>query len=787
MRSNVTKGFMLGSSAIAAAMLLAGVPVASAQEVDGASAGPLDGEIIVTARKRDENLIDVPIAISALSGAALNARGVQGLNELNDFVPGLRFQNSSANRNDRGFTTIAMRGMYPGDSPNRQGVTVFIDGVAVPGGSTSGLSDIERVEVVKGPQSAYFGRSTFAGAINFVTRAPSLTDFKGSLDVSYGSYETVEVKGSVEGPVIPDVLGVRVSGRYYRTGGQYENAGYNGRLGERETRSVSGAFNFQPSDSFRLRGSATYWEDSDGPSAQSLLGEADYNCNVGGSGRPGTGRTNNYICGNVGDAVKSTMSQNTNPGNSNNFGGVTSPGRILSDDFIDHLGLERQAYQTSLIADYDIGDYTLSGSGAHNGNKWAALTDTYNRAPDGTNYFSTVYLPYDITNTSAELRLASPSTGRFNYMVGGNYYSESIKFWTRASRPTGLVNLGSPTDYRARTFGIFGSASYEVLDGLKLSGEARYQWDRVNHIAYSTTSTAVVTDLTKTFKSFSPRVILNYEITPRVSTYLSWSRGTRPGTFNTNFTTFTPAVQAQLTANAGREIPVAVAEEKLTMYEVGLKGEFFDRRLRILSAVYYGEWRDRQINQNLEYRTGTTTSTATITFPDGSTNLWGVELEAMFRATDHLTLEGTFNWAATDIRQTSCSECVAVNGVLNPVGNLMERYPEFSGSAALSYEQPINDEWNGLFRLDYIYTGKQYATAANVAYINSANRVNLKIGISNEKYTLEAFARNLFDDMTPSNILRNANPSANAAQGANLIILAAPERRTFGVRGAVRF
>lgn len=786
MRSLRVNRLMLGSSAIVASALVASAP-AMAQEAAGVSAGAPGGEIIVTARKRDENLIDVPVAISALSGDALQARGVQGLNELNDFVPGLRYQNSSANRNDRGFTTIAMRGMYPGDSPNRQGVTVFIDGVAVPGGATPGLTDIERVEVVKGPQSAYFGRSTFAGAINFITRAPSLTDFKGNVDISYASYETMEAKASIEGPLVRDVLGVRLSGRYYRTGGQYDNEGYGGKLGERETRSIAGAFNFQPSDSFRLRGYATYWEDSDGPSAQSLLGEADYNCNLGGTGRVPAGGTNNYICGNVGDARKSTMSQNIHPGNSNNFGGVTNPGRILPSDFIDHLGLERKAFQTSLIADYDIGDYTLSGSFSHNGNKWAALTDTYNRAPDGTNYFSTVYLPYDISNTSAELRLASPSSGPFTYMVGGNYYWESIDFWTRAYRPTGLVNLGSPTDYRARTFGVFASASYELIDGLKLSGEARYQWDRINHIAYSPTTANVVTDLSKTFKSFSPRVILNYEITPAVSTYLSWSRGTRPGTFNTNYTTFTPAVQAQLTANAGREIPIAVDEEKLTMYEFGLKGEFLDRRLRILSALYYGQWRNRQINQNLEYQTGTTTSTATITFPDGSTNLWGVELEAAFRASDYLMLEGTFNWANTDIRNTSCSECLAINGVLNPVGNLMERYPEISGSAAISYDQPIGNGWNGMFRLDYIYTGKQYATAANIAYINSASRVNLRAGIHNETYTLEAFVRNLFDDMTPSNILRNANPSANTAQGANLIILAAPERRTIGIRGAVRF
>lgn len=749
------------------------------------------GEIVVTARKRGENLIDVPVSITALSGDALNQRGVTGLNELNDFVPGLRYQNSSANRNDRGFQTISMRGMYPGDSPNRQAVTIFVDGVAVPGGATSGMGDIERVEVVKGPQSAYFGRSTFAGAINFITRAPSLQEMKGSVDVSYSSYNSIDAKVSVEGPIVEDKLAVRLAGRYYHTDGQYKNAGYSGRLGERDTQSIDFSFIAKPTETTTVRGYATYWEDSDGPSAQSLLTEADYNCNVGGTGRVPAGSTTgfNYICGNVGNIVPSKMSQNINPGGSTNFGGVTNPAQkpTVSAGFIDHLGLERKAYQLRLMVDQEVGDHTLSAAVSHNRNRWAALTDTYNRAPDGTNYYSTVYLPYDIQNNSAELRLASPDSGKFTYMVGGNYYWESIDFFTRASRGPTPTNLGSPTDYRARTFGVFGSASYELLDGLKLSGEARYQWDRINHIGYSITTGAEATNLAKTFKSFTPRVILNYEITPTVSTYASWSRGTRPGTFNTNYTLFSPAIQAQLTTNAGREIPTAVAEEKLTMYEAGLKGEFFGRRLRVLSAVYYGQWRDRQINQNIAYTVGTTTSTATLTFPDGSTNLWGVELEGAFQATRDLTLEGTFNWAATDIRSVACSECVAINGVINPVGNTMERYPQYSGTAAINYQPRINDDWTGIFRVDYIYTGKQYATAANVAWINSASRVNIRVGASTDKYTIELFGRNIFDDKTPTNVLRNTNPNSNVSQGLNTIVLAAPERATIGVRGAVRF
>jgi iron complex outermembrane receptor protein len=787
---------LFATAAVMGAMIL---PQSAFAQTDAApaEAAPADGglqEITVTARKVGESLVDIPVAITAFSAEALDARGVQGFQDLNDFVPGLRYQNSAANRNDRSFHTYSMRGMFPGDSPNRQAVTVFVDGVPIPSGAIPGMTDVQRVEVVKGPQSAYFGRSTFAGAINFITAAPSLTDYHGSLDVSADLYATVNVKASIEGPIIADKIGARLSATYYSTDGQYRNAGFGGRLGERETKSVAGSLIIKPFETLTVRAYGTYWRDSDGATAQALLTEGDYNCNIGGTGRIPTGSTTgfNTICGNLGDIVTSKMSQNTGARGSNNFGGITNPpvGAVLPADFIRNLGLEREAYQAYGMFDWELGDYTLSGSVSNSGNDWSVLTDTYNRA-DNTGYSSTVLLPYNIDNTSAELRLATPNYGPVSFLIGGNYYWESINFFTRAYRPTtspNPANLGAPTDYRARTWGVFGAANLNITDSLKLSGEARYQWDTINHIAYSPATGATVTDLSQTFKSFSPRVILNYELASSISTYLSWSKGTRPGTFNTNFLAFSPAIQAQLTANApGGSVPVAVAEEKLTMYEFGFKGELFDRKLRILSAFYYGQWRDRQINQNVPYTLGGTTSTATLTFPNGSTNLYGVELEATYKPSRPWTFEGTFNWAKTDIRFTDCSECVQDSGVRNPVGNLMERYPEFSGSAAVTYEQPLDDMWTGSVRVDYIYTGKQYATAANTAWIDSASRINLRLGIDSEHFTFEVFGRNLTDDKTPSNILRNVNPNNSAAQGLNTFVLAAPERRTVGMRGVARF
>ncbi len=745
------------------------------------------GDVIVTARKRGESILQVPVSITALDAAGIAARGIRDLNGLNDFVPGLRYENSAANRNDRSFYTITMRGMYPGDSPNRPAVGVFLDGVSIPGGALPGLTDIERVEVVRGPQSAYFGRATFAGAINFITVAPSLTDFKGTISGSSESYGTTEDSVTVEGPILADKLAIRLTGRHYHTDGQYDNVGYGGKLGERETNSFGASIIAKPIDRLTIRGYFSIWEDKDGPSAQAALTEQDYNCNPGGTGRAVNGL--NYICGGIGSINTARMAQNTVAGTNGDFYTLTNSGHgVVSPDFITHQGLHRNEYQANGTANYDLDGFSVAGSVGHNQNNWAVITDTYNRPPDGTGYYSSVYLPYHIVNTSAELRVSTNSSGPFKAMLGGNFYHESILFEGRALRPnaTGvptITQLTQPTDYLATTYGIFGSASYDVTSKLTLSGEGRYQFDTIHHHVM----TVGGFNQQQTFRSFNPRAIIDYKIDPLVSLYASFARGTRPGTFNSNLPGFTAAQQAQLIANAGGSIPLAVPEETLNTYEAGVKGEFFDRRLRILADGYYGQWRHRQINQNIAYTTGTTTSTATFTFPNGSTDLWGIEAEATLKVTRNFTFDSTFNWAHTKILYTVCAECVAINGIADPAGNSMERYPQFSGTAGIAYFHPIYAGWSGTARLDYIYTGKQYATEDNIAYLKSADRFNLTIGVENAKYRVEIFGRNIFDSKVPSNILRNANPFGNVAEGANLIILAAPEKPTFGARVAVKF
>jgi iron complex outermembrane receptor protein len=160
-------------------------------------------EVLVTARRREENLMTVPIAVTALSAAALEERNIDDMMGVANFTPGLHFTDesvsSSSGRNDRTIFSPIIRG----NSLHRG--TVFIDGTPVASNSPPPFADVARIEVLKGPQAVYFGRSTYTGAINFITRDPSAT-FGGRVSGEYGSYGSNKAALSVEGPIVDDRL-----------------------------------------------------------------------------------------------------------------------------------------------------------------------------------------------------------------------------------------------------------------------------------------------------------------------------------------------------------------------------------------------------------------------------------------------------------------------------------------------------------------------------------------------------------------------------------------------------
>ena len=168
----------------------------------------------------------------------------------------------------------------------------------------------------------------------------------------------------------------------------------------------------------------------------------------------------------------------------------------------------------------------------------------------------------------------------------------------------------------------------------------------------------------------------------------------------------------------------------------------------------------------------------------GVVDLQGIEFEGAFQMTDELRLEGTYNIASTEVVNTVCVECEIITGDLSPEGTTLPYYPEYSGTLAGIYERPIwNGQYDGYVRLDYIYTGRQYATESNLAWIGDRHDLNLRVGMDTGKYRIEVYGTNLLDDDTPISLARTTEPVTNL----QAITVSLPNRPTVGIRGSVNF
>ena len=332
-----------------------GMPQAYAQDESSSDDSSRIEEIVVTARKREESLLEVPLAITAFSAQRIEDLGISRMSDIVEFSPGFHYAENSVGRGGRFNRRLIFRGMNPRtDIQTRQGATVFIDGAPILGSEIGRVEDYERIEVIKGPQSAYFGRSTFSGAINAITRTPG-NEWAATVTAEAASFGTSDFSAQLEGPLIQDRLSFRLSGSSYDTDGEYRNAGNpSQRLGAESTKDLSLSLFATPTDNFSAKFRARGWQDDDGHSiglALHVLDNPDvFNCEPGGGAALGR-----WICGKVpyvGDgflAPDATLTPQLradyyNPTIMANYPFKPKKG----------FGLERNALELSLVLDWEL-------------------------------------------------------------------------------------------------------------------------------------------------------------------------------------------------------------------------------------------------------------------------------------------------------------------------------------------------------------------------------------------------------------------------------------------------
>jgi iron complex outermembrane receptor protein len=581
-------GFMRAASTLVVGSLFVCTGTAQAQATGAASAEQPAasqglGEIVVTAQRRQQNLQDVGVAVSALNADALREKGVKDSTEIMNAVPGVLLQHTFGGGGTN--ANLSVRGITQTDtSPNQEPPNaMYIDDVFLssPAMASFGLYDTERVEVLRGPQGTLFGRASSGGLVNFLSVKPS-KDWNGFAEVSYSSFNTASLEAAVGGP-LSDRVRFRLAGKIERSDGYLINTAPGGQNAfESDMQALRGQIEADLTDKLTARISVSYEESpktvQGGYQAQPAYFVPDASS--------ATGALPALLPANV-DAY------GTGPGNDLAGYRNTDP-RFNAVGFNNGNYLQKHRIASSLYLTYALGDATLSSITNYTKFKFNYMED-----PDGGPLdLARFNYGQDLDQFSQELRINGKS-GPLTYTAGA-YYLHS-----RQTFPQQFVGfLGTPFAFNVLNTGhqaldswaLFGQAEYQFTDKLKLTGGLRYtnETKSFESVDYALDPNNPVVDPSLIFYDFRPssvgalarnkeglwsgKIQLDYKPAEHALLYLGVSRGVKGAGFNTN--------------NAGT-LTVDLTQfksEYLYAYEGGAKFDLFDRKLRINASAFYYDY-----------------------------------------------------------------------------------------------------------------------------------------------------------------------------------------------------
>ena len=745
-------------------------------------------KIEVTARKRSESLQEVPVAVSALTSNDIEKQGIVAVMDIADNTPGLVVSNNFSGKTDRSVQSFTLRGFSPSSGAEAT-TSMFIDGVPV--SSTTALSSVgspERIEILRGPQSAYFGRNTFAGAINVVNRAPN-EEWAGSISATVGNYGYTRLRGEAEGTLVDDKLSFRVSGETFDKEGFWDNHYTDGgRLGDQKTTMANLYVQAKPTEKLTLKAFGFYSKDEDGPAASAFLSAYDIidyatmdvavqdqsNCVING---------NPYFCSVPKKADPLSYNTEITP---ELLALIKNPkGRVADTDLLDDYGLGREFYHAHFVADWEVTDeITISSLTGMNNEEWALLNDI---AHYGNAYFQYPYfVDKKYEDFSQELRLTYDGDGPLSGSIGLSYLDAT----KNGSMTTAISFSPTPTEVsqqgesKAKTTGIFFGLSYEINQKTTLSLEGRYQQDEI--AAYDIDGTLLAKE---TFNNFLPRIIVDYKVNEDLMVYGTISKGVNPSAFNTGLLTVEDYIREQA-EEAG--VTLTVDPEEVNNYEVGMKGSLLNGSMNYAVGAFYAQW-NKQINRINLVITNPEDPTAAESFSGvanaGDVDLWGLEFETQARLTSDLKLNASGAYIGSDINEHSNAALTALSGVSDFSGKEQPGISEFSGNIGLEYAGTLADEYDYFVRGDYIYKSGQWVNHANFLKTEDIHRVNLRAGVYIGDLELQAYVKNVFDnDEYMSAYDYYAFDASFAYFGINSgIVMAMQEPRTFGIQAKYSF
>lgn len=691
------------SAALLATTSIALIPsVAAAQSTEEtADDGRQLDTITVTATRRDTDIQSTPVSMSALSDEMLLEANITDVRALTGEVPGL----TVTSNNQLGASGISIRGIGAtgGGIGSDDPVAIYIDDVFIgrPSGNVFNLVDVERVEVLRGPQGSLFGRNATGGAIRFVTKRPNFDEEEGFFKAGIGSFNAIEGGGYYTGP-ITDNLAFKISGSYSESEGYATNT-YDGtpevpRSGRRELLGESNTV---------VRMALGY---ENGPLS------IDVNADYGNLTQFTPFKDLAPFINGVDPAV--------NPDASPDLYSNNQPVR----QYRDFGGL-------SVTANYDLTEsIEFTSISGYRETGYDEVFDSDGSSAD----IIGVEPVEDQEQLSQEFRISSTGNETLDWILGAYFFTEEASFDLFIRRGPGLPGATLiRTTNETTSYAAFVDASWHISDRLTLSGGLRYSDEEKDFTAAAGSRFAPLppaSEESNSFDAWTPRAVLDFQATEDVFLYASVSRGFKSGGFNlTSAQSFDP--------------------EFIWSYEAGIKADTFDGRMRTNLSAFYYDYTDLQVRVSAGPGVTAVLNAADAKIP-------GAELENTILINDNWQLET--NIAYLDATYDSFISPIFGTGTDNIIGtedfagNRLDRAPEWQAFMAAQYATSIGSDFDLTLRAEFAYQDELFYTRQNLKDFSreATELVNLRATLDSAAgWKFQLYGENVFDERYVENIV----------------------------------
>jgi len=739
----------------------AGLPAMTAYAAEVEDSWTLE-EIIVTSRKRAERIQDTPIAVTAFSASDISARSLSSITDISGFVPNVDItsgQISGGGANSQ----VTIRGIGQGDFliTTDPGVGTYVDGVyfARSMGGVMDLLDLERIEVLRGPQGTLYGKNTIGGAINLISMAPSDT-FAGKGEITLGRFNRMDFRGSVNIPLVEDKLFTRISFSSRNRDGygkrvapnplqqmNIDRSQFGATLntneidtGNENADMVRGVVRWVASEEVEVTFAADYSRERENsmvvnlvavdPADGPLLGLYNLVGALSGLYDPATlvVPDNPFISTGTGPSIN----------NADVYGGSVTVDWDAGD-----IGVKSITAYRELQVDFGTdGDFTN-----------LPLNEPFNRVTQ--NQFS------------QELQFTGLSfDDKFNWVAGLYYFNETAIDRNTVNFASGLFNglealagpldgspLGAPTapggpgnpinalldinldifnEVTNNSYAAFFQGSFSLTEDLSITGGLRYTYEKKKYFLVHRRINANVfiggspRTVENSWKELTPKLGIEYKADDDVLLYGSYSRGFKSGGFNGR-----PILEDELTS---------FNPEYVDAFEVGVKSDLFDKRLRANLAGFYYLYKDMQLNAV----TAAPNGNLVVSIDNaGKSKIMGIELELQARPAEGLDM--FFNVGYTDAEYTDIGTATSIS-----LGNEFIKTPKWNLSGSVQYSIPLDNEASVTVRGDWTYQSKVYNNVQNSEAIaqNAYSLFNARITYMppDEAWELALFGTNLTNE-----------------------------------------